>query len=125
MPGEGQDKTLLDLAVTGGIGALVAVFFAAIRAARAHIDEAFNFKRFAVGLFSAGGVGAIVAWSLDALEMSRELSAVIIAMCGYCGGRLLDVVEAELPETIKAAFDAIQKKITDGKWLNNGTDSKN
>lgn len=124
MPGEGQDKTLLDLAVTGGIGALVAVFFAAIHAARVHVNETFNFKRFVVGLFSAGGVGAIVAWGLDALEVSRELSAVIIAMCGYCGGRLLDVVEAELPETIKAAFDAIQKKITDGKWLNNDSDSK-
>ena len=71
-----------------------------------------------MGLASAGGVGAIVAWGLDALEVSRELSAVIIAMCGYCGGRLLDVVEAELPETIRAAFDAIQKKITEGKWLN-------
>lgn len=123
MPGDAQDKTLLDLAVTGGIGALVAVFFAAIRAARAHVDDAFNFKRFAVGLFSAGGVGALVAWGLDALSVSRELSAIVIAMCGYCGGRLLDVVEAELPETIKAAFDAIQKKIAEGKWLND-SDSK-
>ena len=86
MPGDAQDKTLLDLAVTGGIGALVAVFFAAIRAARAHVDDTFNLKRFAVGLFSAGGVGALVAWGLDALSVSRELSAIIIAMCGYCGG---------------------------------------
>ena len=124
MPGDAQDKTLIDIAVTGGLGALVAVFFTAIREARAHLDEGFNLKRFAVGLASAGGVGAIVAWGLDALEVSRELSAVIIAMCGYCGGRLLDVVEAELPETIRAAFDAIQKKITDGKWLNNDSDSK-
>lgn len=124
MPGDAQDKTLIDIAVTGGLGALLAVFFAAIRAARAHIDEGFNFKRFAVGLASAGGVGAIVAWGLDALEVSRELSAVIIAMCGYCGGRLLDIVEAELPETIRAVFDALQKKIIDGKWLNNDTNSK-
>lgn len=116
MPGE-DDKTLIDIAVTGGIGALVAVFFAAIRAARAHIDDTFNFKRFAVGLLSAGGVGAIVAWGLDALAVSRELSAIIIAMCGYCGGRLLDVVEAELPETIKAAFDGLQKKLSEGKWI--------
>ena len=125
MPGDAQDKTLIDIAVTGGLGALIAVFFAAIRAARAHVtEEGHNLKRFAVGLFSAGGVGAIVAWGLDALEVSRELSAVIIAMCGYCGGRLLDVVEAELPETIRAAFDALQKKITEGKWLND-SDSKN
>lgn len=116
MPGEGQDKTLIDIAVTGGIGALVAIFFAAIKAARTHVDDSFNLKRFAVGLFSAGGVGAIVAWGLDACEVSRELSAIIIAMCGYCGGRLLDVVEAELPETIRAAFDGLQKRLSEGKW---------
>ena len=115
MPGE-DDKTLLDIAITGGIGALVAVFFAAIRAARANVDERISGKRFLVGLVSAGGVGAVVAWGLDAVGVGRELSAVIIAMCGYTGGRLLDVVEAELPETIKAAFDAIQKKISEGRW---------
>lgn len=120
MPGE-DDKTLLDIAITGGIGALVAVFFAAIRAARAHVDERISVKRFAVGLVSAGGVGAVVAWGLDAVGVGRELSAVIIAMCGYTGGRLLDVVEAELPETIKAGFDAIQKKISEGRW---GKDDK-
>ena len=119
MPGEGHDKTLLDLAVTGGIGALGAVFFAAIRAGRAHVDDTFNVKRFAVGLFSAGGVGALVAWGLDALSVSRELSTIIIAMCGYCGGRLLDVVEAELPETIRAAFDGLQKRLSEGRWGKN------
>lgn len=119
MPGDSQDKTLVDIAVTGGVGALVAIFFAAIRAARAHVDDSFNLKRFAVGLFSAGGVGALVAWGLDALNVERELSAIIIAMCGYCGGRLLDVVEAELPETIKAAFDGLQKRLSEGKWGKN------
>ena len=59
------------------------------------------------------------------MEVSRELSAVIIAMCGYCGGRLLDIVEAELPETIRAFFDALQKKIIDGKWLNDDSGPKN
>lgn len=115
---EQSDKSLLDLAITGGIGALVAVFFAAIRAARAHVDDTFSLKRFAVGLFSAGGVGAIVAWGLDALSVSRELSTIIIAMCGYTGGRLLDVVEAEIPETLKAGFDGIQKRLSEGRWKN-------
>lgn len=113
---DNPEKSLIDIAVTGGVGALVAVIFAAIRAAKDHVDDNFNFKRFAVGLFSAGGVGALVAWGLDALNVSRELSAIIIAMCGYCGGRLLDVVEAELPETIKAAFDGVQKRLSEGKW---------
>ena len=61
---EQSDKSLLDIAITGGLGAFVAVIFAAIRAARTHMDETFNVKRFAVGLSSAGGVGALVAWAL-------------------------------------------------------------
>ena len=36
-------------------------------------------------------------------------------MCGYTGGRLLDVIEAELPETVKAFFDGIQKKLSEGR----------
>lgn len=116
MTGENAtEKSLMDIAITGGVGALVAVIFAAIRAAKDHADEAFNVKRFLVGLFSAGGVGALVAWALDYFGVGKELSAVIIAMCGYTGGRLLDVIEAELPETVKAFFDGIQKKLSEGR----------
>lgn len=112
---EQSDKTLIDIAITGGMGALVASIFAAIRAAKEHADDDFSMKRFAVGLFSAGGVGALVAWGLDYFSVGKELSAVIIAMCGYTGGRLLDVIEAELPETVKAFFDGIQKKLSEGR----------
>lgn len=113
---EQSDKSLLDIAITGGLGAFVAVIFAAIRAARNHMDETFSVKRFAAGLFSAGGVGALVAWGLDYFGVGKELSAVIIAMSGYTGGRLLDIVEAEIPETLKAGFDGIQKRLSEGKW---------
>ena len=113
---EQSDKSLLDIAITGGLGAFVAVVFAAICAARTHMDETFNVKRFAVGLSSAGGVGALVAWALDYFGVGKELSTVIIAMCGYTGGRLLDVVEAEIPETLKAGFDGIQKRLQEGRW---------
>ena len=113
---EQSDKSLLDIAITGGLGAFVAVIFAAIRAARTHMDETFSVKRFVVGLFSAGGVGALVAWGLDYFGVGKELSAVIIAMAGYTGGRLLDIVEAEIPETLKAGFDGIQKRLSEGKW---------
>lgn len=112
---EQGDKTLIDIAITGGMGALVAAIFAAIRAAKEHADDDFSVKRFAVGLFSAGGVGALVAWGLDYFSVGKELSAVIIAMCGYTGGRVLDVIDAELPETVKAAFDGIQKRLSEGK----------
>ena len=116
MTDQSSDKTLVDIAITGGMGALVAAIFAAIRAAKEHADDDFSMKRFAVGLFSAGGVGALVAWGLDYFGVGKELSAVIIAMCGYTGGRLLDVVEAEIPETLKAGFDGIQKRLQEGRW---------
>lgn len=118
MPGENQEKTLVDLAITGGIGAVLAALFQAVRAARKHGDEAFNLRRFCVGLASAGAVGAIAAWTLDYFGIGGELSAVIVAMCGYTGGRLLDIVETEVPETIQAGFDGLQKKLQEGKWKN-------
>lgn len=115
---EQSDKSLIDIAITGGLGAFVAVIFAAIRAARTHMDETFSVKRFVVGLSSASGVGALVAWGLDYFGVGKELSAVIIAMSGYTGGRLLDIVEAEIPETLKAGFDGIQKRLQEGRWKN-------
>ncbi|MBQ8089756.1 MAG: hypothetical protein IJ233_03370 [Pyramidobacter sp.] len=117
MPGEeDQSKTLFDLALTGGTGAALAAIFQAVRAVRKHKDDEFNLRRFVVGLASAAAVGAISAWSLDALDINKELSAVIIAMCGYTGGRLLDIVETEIPETIQAGFDGLQKRLQEGKW---------
>ena len=117
MPGEEtESKTLLDLVVTGGIGAALAAIFQAVRAARKHGGEEFCLRRFVAGLASAAAIGAIVAWTLDAFNVNRELSAVIIAMCGYTGGRLLDIVESEIPETIQSAFDGLQKRLQEGKW---------
>ena len=116
MPQEEESKTLFDLMITGGVGAALAALFQAVRAARKHGDEEFNLKRFIAGLASAAAVGAIVAWTLDAFDVNKELSAVIIAMCGYTGGRLLDIVESEIPDTIQSAFDGLQKRLQEGKW---------
>lgn len=116
MPQEGESKTLVDLAITGGVGAALAAVFQAVRAARKHGSDPFDLKRFVAGLASAAAVGAVVAWTLDAFDVNKELSAVIIAMCGYTGGRLLDIVESEIPETIQSAFDGLQKKLQEGRW---------
>ena len=117
MPGEEHEsKTLIDLAITGGLGAALAALFQAIRAMRKHRADDFDLRHFCAGLASAAAVGAIAAWTLDNFGVSRELSAVIIAMCGYTGGRLLDLIEAEIPETIQAAFDGLQKKLNEGRW---------
>ena len=117
MPGEeNESKTFLDLLITGGLGAVLAALFQAVRSFRKHNDDAFNLRQFCAGLVSAAAVGALAAWTLDALHVSRELSAVIIAMCGYTGGRLLDLIEAEIPETLQSAFDGIQEKLKNGEW---------
>lgn len=119
MPGEeNESKTLIDLLIIGLTGAVEAAAFQAVRALRKHSADEWSLPHFIAGLASAAAVGAIAAWSLDALDMNRELSAVIIAMCGYTGGRLLDLIEAEVPETIQAAFDGLQKKLQEGKWKN-------
>lgn len=120
MPGEEHEsKTLIDLAITGGLGAALAAVFQAVRAVRRHKEDEFNTRRFIAGLASAAAVGAIAAWVLDAFGVTRELRAVIIAMCGYTGGRLLDIVETEIPETIQAGFDGLQKRLQEGKWKQN------
>lgn len=117
MPGEEQhERTLIDIAMTGGVGAMLAMIFQGVRAGREHLGEPFDGWRFTVGLISAGAIGAIVAWGLNELGVSRQLSAIIIAMCGYVGGPLLDIAYTEIQETVKAAFDGVQKWLSEGKW---------
>ncbi|WP_321823088.1 phage holin family protein [Pyramidobacter piscolens] len=117
MPGEEQhERTLIDIAMTGGVGAMLAMIFQGVRASREHLGEPFDGWRFTVGLVSAGAIGAIVAWGLNELGVSRQLSAIIIAMCGYVGGPLLDIAYTEIQETVKAAFDGLQKWLSEGKW---------
>lgn len=117
MPGE-EDKSreLIELIGTGVAGAGLAALFQALRAMRKHGGDDFSPRRMCVGLASAAAIGAIVAWALDAVNVPRQLSAVIISMCGYTGGRLLDIIESEVPETLQAAFDALQKRIKHKKW---------
>lgn len=117
MPGEEQhERTLIDITMTGGVGAMLAMIFQGVRASREHLGEPFDGWRFTVGLVSAGAIGAIVAWGLNELGVSRQLSAIIIAMCGYVGGPLLDIAYTEIQETVKAAFDGLQKWLSEGKW---------
>ncbi len=117
MPGEElNDKTIVDLMVTGGAGAALAICFQIIRASREHFGEPFNGRRFVVGCISAGGVGALIAWVLEAWHVNRELSAVVIAMGGYVGGPLLDICYQEIQETLQAAFDGVQKWLNESRW---------
>ena len=112
---ENGSKTFIDLAITGLLGAALAALFQSVRALRRHKDDQFKIRYFCAGLASAAAIGAIAAWTLDALHAPKQLSAVIISMCGYTGGRLLDLIESEIPETLQAAFDGLQKKLQEGK----------
>lgn len=114
--GREESESLIGLAVTGALGAILAALFHSIRVARAIRDTKFSTRHFAAGILSAGGAGALVAWMLDGLGVNHELAAVIIAMCGYTGGCLLDLIASELPNTIHAAFAGIQKRLSHGSW---------
>lgn len=117
MPLPEKEKTLMEIAITGMIGAVLAAAFQVIRALREHAGEPFNPRRFLVGMVGAGGVGFIAALFLDSVGVDRQMSGVLIAMCGYVGGPLLDLLIAEVPETIKAGFDGLQKWLTEGGRL--------
>lgn len=117
MTGEQHEKTLVELIITGLIGAGLAALFQSVSAWRKHAEK-FDRKKFIIGLTSAGCVGAVVAWSLEAYGVNREASAAIIAMCGYVGGALLDLTEREVPETLQAGFDGLQKRLHEGKLKN-------
>lgn len=111
MNGRDEEK-IINLLFTGFIGASIAVLFQFMRLARS--DNQKGIRYHIVGLCSAGAVGALSAWVLRALNISYELSAVIIALCGYTCAQLLDIIETEVPETLKAAFDGVQKKLNHG-----------
>ena len=54
-----KEQSIVDIAAAGVSGAMLAAVFQAIRASREHAGETFNARRFAVGIASAGGVGAV------------------------------------------------------------------
>lgn len=117
MPSEEHGRDLLDIAITGGYGAFLAVVFKAVFVARRGADgKPFTWRQAMIELFGAGAVGAITAWALESFSINRELSSVIIAMSGYVGGPLLDMMYREMQETLQAAFDGLQKWLSEGKW---------
>lgn len=123
MPGEeGKANEFSSLVGTELAGALLAALFQAVRAFRRHGGEEFNSRRFITGLVSAGAIGAVAAWTLEAFGAPRDPAAVIVSMCGYAGGRLLDIIEIEIPETVLAAFEWLQRRLERGRW-NEGKDA--
>lgn len=110
-------KPLMDILITGGIGALLAAFFQAVQLSRRRPgSEPMSYSQICVELAGAGAVGAIVAWGLESFGLGRELSAVIIAMAGYVGGPLLDLMSREVRSTVHAAFDGTRQRLSKGKW---------
>lgn len=116
MPEEDKSKDILEIVATGGLGALLAMCFQAVRASRERGVAEFNRNRYTVGLISAGAVGAMVSWGLASIGVNRQLSAVIIAMCGYVGGPLLDICYVEIQETIRAGFNGLQDWLKKSRW---------
>lgn len=111
-----KEQSIVDIAAAGVSGAMLAAVFQAIRASREHAGETFNARRFAVGIASAGGVGAMAAWVLHGFSVNRYLEAAVISMMGYVGGPLLDMLYREAQETVQAGFDGLQKWLSEGRW---------
>ena len=114
-----KEQSIVDIAAAGASGALLAAVFQAIRASREHAGETFNAQRFAVGIVSAGGVGAVTAWILRGFNVNHHLEAAVISMRGYVGGPLLDMLYREAQETVQAGFDGLQKWLSEGRWKSN------
>ena len=106
-----EEKAVLDVVLTGCAGALLAAAFQAIKAARSSVGREFDPRQFLCGLISAAGVGALTAWSLESLGVSREISAIIISMAGYTGGALLDVLSNELLAGTRQVAKSTRQKI--------------
>lgn len=120
MPGDEQrEKELYDLMITGGWGAVIAMIFQAAGIFRGK-DNHFSWTSCIVSLVNAGCVGALTAWIVGEFGVPYRLRAVIIAICGRVGAPLLDIVYVEVQETVKAAFDGVQKWLEEGRWDKHG-----
>lgn len=109
-----ESKTFLDVAIMALGGALVAASFRAIKIARAFQNAAerqFDIRHFIVSLISAGGTGALVSLTLDAMNVNKEISIVIISMSGYIGGSLLDIVAQEVTSGVKGSLKASKERL--------------
>ena len=95
MTDQSSDKTLVDIAITGGMGALVAAIFAAIRAAvdvpiLANMTEFGKSELFSVDQLANVGVN-IVIWPVSLLRMamgSAERALDTIIGEGHLTGQL-------------------------------------
>ena len=109
-----ESKTFLDVAIMALGGAIVAASFRAIKIARAFrsaADRPFDIRHFIISLVNAGGTGALVSLTLDAMNVNREISIVIISMSGYIGGSLLDIVAQEVSSGVKDSLKASKERL--------------
>ena len=112
---EQRSREFYDLLVTGGLGAIIAMIFQAAGLFR-NKDKKMRWVDVFVSLINAGCVGALAAWLAEEFSVPFRLRAALIAICGRVGAPLLDILYVEVQETVKAAFDGMQKWLSEGKW---------
>lgn len=115
-----KEPTLFEVIYVGAMSAGLAALFQAIRASREHMNDPFSLRRFLRGVLSACAVGMLAGWLLTGLRVGRMFAAAIIGMSGYVGGPLLDLLYTEVKETLQAAFDGLQKWLSEGRWGRHG-----
>lgn len=102
--------TLKTIFTMGGIAMLGNL----VKYLRHHRNENFDWKEFAVGMLGAAMAGIIVHIFCDWFGLPPVVQSAVVAMAGYCGAQLLDVVAKAvftvLEDGLRALIDWFSRK---------------
>lgn len=96
---------------TLGIPAFVAMCGSLVRYVRQHRKEPFDWREFISGMICSGFIGIVSYGLCDALGFSQTTSSAVVAMAGYCGGTLLDVLYKGIIDSVDEFIKALIERI--------------
>lgn len=96
---------------TLGIPAFIAMCGSLVRYVRHHCKEPFDWQEFGTGMICSGFIGIVAYGMCDAVGFSPVTASAVVAMAGYCGGSLLDVLYKGIIESVNEFIRAIIDRI--------------
>lgn len=96
---------------TLGVPAFIAMCGSLVRYVRQHRKEPFDWREFISGMICSGFIGVVAYGLCDALGFSQVTSSAVVAMAGYCGGTLLDVLYKGIIDSAEEFLKALIDKI--------------
>ncbi len=93
-----------EMVKVGCVMGLLAMLAQGVKYLREHSGEVFDKRKFVVGMISAAFVGLLAHCVLRSMSVGPYLSASGVAMAGYCGGSLLDVLQEGILEWVRRIF---------------------